>query len=328
MMKKISTLVISSLGLVALASGCAVDAVESEELLGTEEQEAVVCSNDQATNSIVAGMAVVAAREIGRWQAKTDLTKTSVLIQYSWGSMWSDVVALTQEAKNRCNARKAAGVPDVTTDCKTLQDLLNLQTSGSGVQFGGVTLTDPGVLRNRLVSYYDNQKNCYDDTARNGDNQPQNCPKESHELEMYWATTSGSTCAGGKDYHYKAKYAAGHPKAGQPLSGTDAAQLRNTLKWAGEMGNGGNEFLKFEANIDPNVEGDVKIDPDDNTTGGSGSGSGACEAAANPVWSNPLGMMKCDNTNIAKTVGTCCTCNGEQRVWKTAVQPGLFRCIP
>lgn len=317
MMKKISTLVISSLGLMALASGCAVDAVESEELLGTEEQEAVVCSNDQATNSIIAGMAVVMAREVGRWQAKTDLTKTSVQICYSWGCQSTDIVALTQAAKDRCAARGAG-------QCKDLQNLLNLQTGGSGIQFGGVTLTDPGVLRNRLVSYYGNQKNCYDDTARNGDSQAQNCPAENHELEMYWATTSGSTCAGGKDYHYKAKYAAGHPKAGQPLSGTDAAQLRNTLKWAGEMGNGGNEFLKFEANMDPNVEGDVKIDPDDNTTGGSGSGSGACEAAANPVWVN--NAFKCDNTNVAKTIGTCCTCNGEQRSWKAAFQSGFFAC--
>jgi hypothetical protein len=285
-------------------------------------------------------MAVVAAREMGRWEAKTDLTKTSVLIQYSWGSQWSDIIALTPAAKAQCNLRKYGNpnaVPPIPPkpeasqikhDCGGVQELLNLQTMGSGLQFGGVTLTDPGVLRNRLVSYYDNQKNCYDDTARNGDAQAQNCPKENHELEMYWATTSGSTCAGGKDYHYKARYAAGHPKAGQPLSGTDAAQLRNTLKWAGEMGSGGNEFLKFEANMDPNVEGDVKIDPDDNTTGGTGTSAPNCEAAANPVWSSTLGMMKCDNTNIAKTVGACCTCNGEQRVWKTAPAPGMFRCVP
>jgi hypothetical protein len=132
---------------------------------------------------------------------------------------------------------------------------------------------------------------------------------------------SGSTCAGGKDYWYKARYAAGHPMAGQPLSGTDSQQLKNNLKWAG--GNQ-NPYLAFEA--DPYVAGDVKVDPLDGTTGGTSSGSGSCDVAANPVWN--VNKWTCDITNDAKTIGACCTCNGQQRTWKTAVgQPaGWFAC--
>jgi hypothetical protein len=305
MMKKISTLVISSLGLVALASGCAVDAVESEELLGTEDLEAQVCSNDQAVNAIAASMAVVMAREVGRWDPGQDLTKTWVLRNYSWGSQWAEIVALTQAAKDRCDDRGYG-------QCNKLQGLLNLQVYGAGAQFGGAELSDVNVLSSRMVSYYNDQKNCIDDTARNGDGQPQNCPKESNELDKYKSTTSGSTCAGSKDFWYKATYAAGHPMAGQPLSGTDSQQLKNNLKWAGGTQN---PYLAYEA--DPNVAGDVKVDPLDGTTGDGTSGSGSCEVAANPVWK--VNKYVCDITNDAKTIGACCSCGGQQRTWKLAV---------
>jgi hypothetical protein len=318
MMKKISTLVISSLGLVALASGCAVDAVESEELLGTEEQEAQVCSNDQATNAIAASMAVVMAREVGRWDPRQDLTKTSIQICYSWGCQWTDIVALTQAAKNRCTSR---GYVINNVPCGKLQGLLDLQVYGAGAQFGGASLTDAGVLRNRLVSYYNDQKNCIDDTARNGDGQAQNCPAESNELAKYKDTMSGSTCAGSKDFWYKATYAAGHAMAGQPLSGPDSQQLKNNLKWAGGVQN---PYLAYEA--DPNVAGDVKVDPLDGTTGDGSSGSGSCEVAANPVWNGTRNV--CDITNDSKVMYSCCTCGGQQRSWKQAVgQPvGWFAC--
>lgn len=307
MIKKFSTLVIGALGVVSLASGCGMEAVESEEL-GTEELEAQVCSNDQATNALIASMAVVMGREVGRWDPRQDLAKVWVNPD-GWNR---EVVALTTAAKNRCSSRGYG-------QCTVLQNLLNLQTSGSGLQFGGAQLTDPNVLRSRMISYYDSQKTCIDDTARNGDSQAQNCPAESNELNKYKDTTSGSTCAGAKDFWYKATYAAGHPMAGKPLSGTDSAQLKNNLKWAGGTQN---PYLSFES--DPNVAGDVKIDPDDNTTGTSGSGSGACEAAANPVWVN--NAWKCDNTNNPKTIGSCCTCNGQSRSWKAAFQTGFYQC--
>jgi hypothetical protein len=304
MKKKISTLVISSLGLMALASGCTMEAVESEEL-GTEELEAQVCSNDQATNALIASMAVVMAREVGGWNPKTDLAK----VPFTSDGWTRDIVALTTTAKNKCSSRGYG-------QCTVLQNLMNLQTSGSGLQFGGAQLTDPNVLRSRMLSYYDSQKTCIDDTARNGDqNQPQQCPGESNSLVKYKDSMSGSTCAGAKDFWYKATYAG----TSTPLNATDSAQLKNNLKWAGGTQN---PYLSFET--DPNVAGDVKIDPDDNTTGVSGSGSGACEAAANPVWIN--NAWKCDNTNVPKVVGACCTCNGQSRSWKTAVSPGFYRC--
>jgi hypothetical protein len=313
MMKKISAVMISSLGLVALASGCAVDAVESEDL-GTEEQGAVVCENDQATNSIIAGMAVVMAREVGRWQPKTDLALVP--------NDWTGRIQLTSAAIARCNDRKNRGVAGANANCSDMQNLLSLQSGSAGLQFGGVTMSDPEILRLRLLSYWDRQRNC--DYDPNGDQgRADQCPAENHELTMYRATTTGSTCAGGKDFWYKATYAAGHPKAGQPLSATDAAQLRNRLKWAGEApGTGTNPYLQFE--LDPNVAGDIKIDPNDNTVGGSSGSTGVCEAAANPVWVN--NAWKCDTTNVAKTIGSCCSCNGEQRNWKAAIRSGFYAC--
>jgi hypothetical protein len=315
MIKKISALVISSLGVVALSSGCAVDAVESEELLGTEEQEAQVCSNDQATNAIISTMAVVVAREVGRWQPKTDLKMDA-------SSNWN--LALTSTAIARCNDRKNRNVPGANYNCKDTANLLALQWGSAGMQFGGAQMTNDAILQQRLYSYWNNQMNCSND--QNGDQgQAHQCPGESHELTMYRATTSGSTCAGGKDYWYKATYAAGHPKAGQALSVADATQVRNNLKWAGESGGGGNPYLQYE--LDPNVPGDIKVDPlDENTGGGTGS-TGGIEAAVNPVWFNNS-YWKCDNTNVTKTIGAACSCGGTQRSWKAAIKPGFFHCNP
>lgn len=296
MMKKVSTLVISSLGLVALASGCAVDAVESEELLGTEDMEAQVCSNDQATNALIAALAVMAGKEAGTWDSRV--------------IFWSDgyKLNLTSAAYSRCSARGKAG-------CPVMSSLLGYQTGGSGSQWGGAQVTDPNVFRSRLMSYYNNQVNCYTDTNNNGDSQPQNCPRESHDLNHYNTTTSWTTCVGGKDFWFKATYAG----TSTPLSGTDAAQLKNTLHWAG--GNQ-NPYLAFE--VDPNVVGDVKIDPIDGGTGAGSSGTGACDAALNPVWIN--NAWKCDNSTDMNKLGLCCTCNGQQRSWKAALMSGQYQC--
>jgi hypothetical protein len=297
---------------VALASGCAVDAVESEELLGTEEQGAQVCNNDQATNALIASMAVVMAREVGRWDAEQDLTTTWV-----WRSatnQWVEIVALTQTAKNRCSARGYG-------QCYDLQNLFNLQVNGSGMQFGGAQLTDVNVLSSRMISYYRDQRTCIDDTNNNGDRgQSNQCPGESNELNYYRTSTSWMTCVTGKDYWYKATYPAGHYQQFQPLNATDAAQLRNQLKWAGGTQN---PYLAFET--DPNVAGDVKIDPLEGATGGSSSSSGSCEVAMNPV---PYGTdFKCDNTNVAKPAGSCCTCGtATLKTWKPALMAGWYKC--
>jgi hypothetical protein len=315
MFKKISTLTLGALGLVTLASACSVEMDAPVEELGTEEEAAQVCSNNEATNSIIAAMATVMAREEGRWQPKTDLVMDAT-------SNW--YLALTQTARDRCNARKAAGVAGATTNCKDLTNLLALQWGSAGMQFGGAQITNDGMLQQRIWSYFDNQKNCFNDPNPD-QNQPNQCPAESHELTMYRTSMTGNTCAGGLDYWYKAKYAAGHPLAGQPLSAADAAQVRNNLKWAGEAGASGNSYLQFE--LDPNVLGDIKIDPlDENTGGGTGS-TGGVEAALNPVWFNSS-YWKCDNTNIEKTIGAACSCGGTQRSWKAAIKAGFFSCNP
>lgn len=304
MMKKVSALVIGSLAVTALASGCAVDAVESEDLVGTEEQQAQVCSNDQATNAILASMAVAMGREVRRWQPKTDL-------QFNYGT---GMLELSATGKGRC----------ANGDCVTMNKLLALQKpEAAGMNFGGTELSDPGVLRSRLWSYWDRQTICNNNPDQGRADQ---CPAESHELSNYRESTSGSTCAGGKDSWFKAVYAAGHPMAGKPLSSTDAAQLRNTLKWAGEApGTGGNQYLQFEQ--DPYVTGDVKIDPLDGTTGGNSSTSGAVDVALNPVWKSSTSTWVCDATDETKYIGQPCTCNGINRSWQQKpLMQGWFVC--
>jgi hypothetical protein len=207
-----------------------------------------------------------------------------------------------------------------------MNKLLALQKNeAAGMFFGGSELSDPGVLRSRLYSYWDRQNICNNNPDQGRADQ---CPAEDHELSNYRESTSGSTCAGGKDSWFKAVYAAGHPKAGQPLNSADAAQLRNRLKWAGEApGTGGNQYLQFEQ--DPNVAGDVKIDPLDGTTGGGSSGSGAIDIALNPVWKANSAQWVCDATNENKTIGAACSCNNINRTWQQKpLMSGWYICKP
>ena len=203
-------------------------------------------------------------------------------------------LSLTTAALTRCSNNGKPG-------CPVMSSLLGYQTGGSGSQWGGAQITDPNVFRSRLMSYYNNQVNCYIDTQNNGDSQPQNCPRESHDLNHYSTTTSWTTCVGGDPHHRR-----------EP-------RLRNALHWAG--GNQ-NPYLAFE--VDPNVAGDVKIDPIDGGTGAGSSGTGACDAALNPVWIN--GAWKCDNSTDSNKLGLCCTCNGQQRTWKAALMAGQYQC--
>jgi len=78
-MKTTST-IIGALGLMALASGCAVEMNAPEENVGTNE-EAVVCSNDGATFAVLAGAAVASANEIKRWLPQRDFECES---PYTW----------------------------------------------------------------------------------------------------------------------------------------------------------------------------------------------------------------------------------------------------
>jgi hypothetical protein len=286
-MKKIATLTLGALSLVALASGCSMETMEAPpEELGTNE-EALVCSNDQATFAIMASLATAMAKETRRWLPGRDL-------QWNY-TTWK--LELSQWGRARCPIVGYDSAGKAIKNCETVKELLALQDDAAqGTQLGGQPL-DTGVLRNRLYSYWDRQMVCI--------NRPDNgfgddCPAERHDLVFSYETTSSGTCAGGKDYWYHAYYG----DTMTNLSATDAAQLKNQLIWAGGTDN---PFLAFD-----NVGGNVKVDPVDGTTGGSGSGSGSCEVATGY---NPS-TGKCDATNITKVVGSCCSCGGVNKTWQ------------
>lgn len=304
MMKKISAVVIGSLGLVALASGCAVDAVESEEFLGTDQEAA--CSNDQSTNAIIAAMAVAAANELKRWLPMRDL---------EWNHSTGQL-QLSQYGRARCPIVGYDSAGKAIKNCEVLNELLALQKpEAAGMNFGGSTLNDPGVLRSRLYSYWDRQVVC---SSRPDNGRGDDCPVEAHDLKFDRYEISQSTCAGSKDFWYHAYYMGTTTN----LNSTDAAQLKNQLLWAGGTSN---PFLTFD-----NVGANVKIDPLDGTTGGDSSGSGSTDVAANAVWKETPAPARwvCDATNVNKTIGAACTCNGLNRTWqKKPLMNGWFVCI-
>lgn len=304
-MKKFTTLTLGALSLVALASGCSVDTATTEEV-GTN-QEAAICSNDQATFAVMASFAVGMAKDTRRWLPMRDL---------QWNNS-TGKLEMSTAGKDRC------WVPGDPVDssgkkiknCKAMNTLLRLQDdSSSGMQFAGASLS-PGVLRSRLYAYWQRQVTC---STAPDNGAGDNCPWERHDLVFSGTATGANTCTGGLDYWYHAYYG----DTTTNLSSSDAAQLKNQLIWAGGTvinGVSENPFLAFDS-----VGGNVKIDPVEGTTGGSGSGSGSCEVAANPVWVN--NAYRCDNTNVTKTIGSCCSCGGQNRTWKAALSAGWFAC--
>jgi hypothetical protein len=300
-MKKISTAILGALGVVAFASACSVETMDApSEEVGTSE-EGLMCSNDQAVYSIMASMAVAASNEMKRWLPQRDLFWNT--------SVTPNRLDVATYGTARCPLN-SAGVKE----CKVMKQLLSLQNdSAAGMQFGGQTLA-PNVLRDRLKTYWDRQVQC----ANRPDNHAgDDCPVEYHDLAFSMKTTSSTTCNNGYDYWYHASKQGSNGTVLLQYPG----QLKNMLIWAGYPEN---QFLGFDQQGD-----DVKIDPIDGTTGGTGSGSGSCEVATG--YNASTG--KCDNTNVDKTptpAGSaykCCVCGTQTRSWKpVALQAGYWTC--
>ena len=292
-MKKFSRLRVGAWTLVALASGCGQETMHGPSEEVSTIQQALVCSNDQATFAVLASMANAAARDLRRWLPKRDL---------QWNSTTSKL-ELSAFGRARCPLN-SSGVKE----CRTMNSLLALQNDAAqGLQFAGQPL-DVGVLRSRLFAYWDRQRTCFD---RPDNGSGDDCPAELHDLVFSHSAVSSTTCAGGQDFWYHAYYAG----TSTNLAPADAAQLKNQLIWAGGPDN---PFLAFDQ-----VSGDVKIDPVEPPAGGGGSGGGSCTVATNCL---PQ-IGKCDATNNPQTVvGSCCVCCGQNRTWRPSLMAGWFVC--
>ncbi|HYO93727.1 MAG TPA: hypothetical protein VER33_04410 [Polyangiaceae bacterium] len=236
-MKRLTTAIMTSLGLLALASACSVDtSALSEEEIASDA--AAVCENPQATNAVMAGMAVAAAKELRRWLPARDLT---------W-DFNTGMLALTADGRARCGG-----------SCPNLQALLDLQKrEATGTMIGG-SAVDHNTLRARLKATYDRQKTC---NSRPDNHYGDDCPVETHDLK-FSSKTPGSCDT---DFWFHAY------KMGTTTALQYPAQLKNQLLWAGYPDN---PYLAFavrgdDVKIDPTAG---LIDGDMTTTG---SCSAAC----------------------------------------------------
>ena len=280
-MKKITTLTLGALSLVALASGCNVEVGEAVEegSIDTTEQ-AVSCGNEEGVASVMAAMAVAAAQEMRRWLPDRDM--------YWNNSTWQ--LALTSYAPPRCPNRV----------CKNMNGLLALQNdAANGMIIGGQPLWAP-TLRDRMNTYWNRQAQC---KANGGGN----ClapvfktgqPAEYHDFTPVWPYKTPSAC--GSDFFFHACIQ-GTGGPGQPACQelTKPGSLKNNLIWAGAPEN---QYLAFYNN-----GGYVKIDPTGDLIEGDGStttsGSQTCAAA-------------CTKFSGVSLTGQCCVCNGATKTFK------------
>jgi hypothetical protein len=288
-MKKITTLTLGAMSLMALAAGCTVEAVEAPgEEIATNE-EALVCSNEQAVNSVLASMATAAAQDMRRWLPDRDLY------------MSNGELKMTSYATGRCPLN-SSGVKE----CKRMKAALALQDwDMHGMIIAGQAL-DVGVLRSRVATQFQRQMDCIN---RPDNNAADNCPAEYHDLTF----TSSVAGACGKDYWFHASKQNSNPPVNLQLP----AQLKNMLIWAGYPEN---PYLAFDS-----VGDDVKIDPPVEGDPTAGSGSGSCEQLVQ--YSSGACGAVLNATNNTRTIGSCCKCGTGPNMtwqWKAGVPVGTW----
>lgn len=193
--RRLATLIVSSLGIAALAVGCGGEM--PDELLSLDQQAA--CSNTEGVHSAMAALAVATARELGRWQPMIDFEIKGNMLQ------------LTSAGKKRC-ADKV---------CANTQGILDMQKpEASGVEFPGGTKLVPDALRSRLLSHYERQKVC---NQRVDNHRGDNCPTEKHNLKFTKAVPGSCDV----DFWFEATKEDSSSALQYP------AQLKNQLIWVG-----------------------------------------------------------------------------------------------
>jgi hypothetical protein len=275
---------------VALAAACSVDTTAAPEEVGSTE-EALVCSNDAATNAVIAAMAVAAGKDFRRFlpfrdfecegpsNIGTDANYDGLVDRPGQCIRWASQFKIKISPKGfpRCQDDPNTSLNEYR-QCYNTRALLDLQNdAATGMYFAGQRL-DAGVLRSRLYSYWQRQETCVN---RPDNHAGDDCPVEYHDLYFRNKVPSVS-CAGGSDYWFDAW------KMGSPgVSLAYPWQLKNMLLWAGQ---GENPWLAFDAQGDG-----VKLDPGGGMNDGdNGTSSGSC-------------LALCSKYSLTAVTG-CCTC--------------------
>ena len=232
-MQKLTTLTLTAFAALGLAAACSMEMGEPvEEGSIAETSQAAECSNAQAVNSVLAGMAVASAMEMKRWLPERDMVFTNGEIQ------------LSQYAWPRCPNR----------NCKNTAMLLKLQSwDAHGMIFGGQSL-DVGILRSRIATYWNRQDVC---NNRPDNHSGDDCPVEYHDLKFSYKVKGSCDT----DYWFHAY------KMGTTSPLQYPYQLKNKLLWAGYPDNPYLSFVSVgdDVKIDP-TPGTME---DDTTTSGS-----------------------------------------------------------
>lgn len=309
-MNKITTLGIAALGLIG--SACSVDMGQPQEEVGTNEA-AISCNNDQATWSVMAGMAVAAANEMHRWLPQRDMECYGTDVGTDTnadGTVDQPGKCIRYSAQFKVGLSKWAWPRCPNRNCRNTAALLRLQddlpAGATPFVFGGQVLA-ADVLRSRMAAAWNAQFVCI---TRPNNGTGDDCPVEYHDLAFWYKTTSSVTCDGGFDFWYHSSKQGSNPPV--PLSRPD--QLHNMLLWAGGSSN---PFLSFN-----NVNGDVKIDPVPGTVEGGNTTSGSCMVVSYNASRNTCGQVY-SATSLA---GQCCTCNGQNKTFQTGSLADYYKC--
>jgi hypothetical protein len=272
-----------------------ISSFDEESEYGTAEQGLMACANPDGTNAAMAALAVLVAKDLGRWDAGRDfkMITTSGFSETSPGMQQAIALTSGSDAKGPIGKSKCAD-----GKCARVQAILAMQYDNMNgkVFFQGSGSTkvqlNPAALRSRMYAKWQEQKSC-DQNAKDGD--ATRCPVEQNAL------TYVSEAPGGCDTNFTF---AAKSTTGAPLK--MVSQLKNRLRFADQA----NPYINFQ-NLG---NGNVSIDPTYGLGDDKASTSGSCSAAC----------TKISTTNV---VGQCCSCGGATKTYKsTTLSPTMYFC--
>jgi hypothetical protein len=239
------SLIISAIGILGLASACAVDSDMSAEEVASGED--AVCANESGTNAAMASLAVATAMELKRWEPRTDFKINTSTYR----------LELTPAGKSRCGS-----------NCKNVETILAWQDPiyAGKIKFPGGATLEPSVFKDRLNSRFEAQRNC---DARPS-NQAGSCSAEKHDLK-YLRNAPGSCDT---NYFFHAY------KPGTTTNIQYPVNLKFQLLWVGwdKQASNSNPYLAFD------VEGDdIQVDPTAGGIINDPAASGSCPAVCMKV---------------------------------------------
>jgi hypothetical protein len=282
-MNKFASVVSLALASAGIASGCAVDSVDSGNPEAVETYEGAVCAQNPSDNALAAMFANLAATmaiEFKRMQFTQDL-------EIYRGAYNQEMLRIKSSSLGLCGA----------SACKGTKAILAFQNPQSKpFIFANGAQLDPWAFSSRLVPGYRGQKNC-EDRARNGDSSA--CVAEPHYFELSATTPLSPVCGiGGLNLlSFKTSKAdANGNKLNPEQRLNDASKLQRLFLWTDTdqtLPVNMNDFMQFSVSSDGLY---TNFDPGEGSYPPPGT-SGSCGTS----------LLKFSYTSIT---GTCCSYNG------------------